>query len=91
MTKTGGAVVGARLTVAEGVDLPTAGVGETTREWRYNDGGTRELPPETWEERTEERLCDERLEGDLLRRERDGERERLDDRERDERDDRDER
>ena len=36
--KTGGADVGARLTVAEGVDLPTAGVGETTREWRDNDG-----------------------------------------------------
>ena len=32
VTKTGGEDAGARLTVAEGVELPAAGVGETTSE-----------------------------------------------------------
>ena len=40
---------GARLTVAKGVVLHEACVGKTTRECR--DGGTHELPPDTWEER----------------------------------------
>ena len=47
----GGGDGGARLTVAEGVVLREACVGETTSECRDDDGGARELPPEMWEER----------------------------------------
>ena len=48
----------------------------------------RKLPPETWEERDGVRLRDERLLQGLLRREEDGERERLLEREQDEQDER---
>ena len=50
ITKTGGGDRGARLTVAEGVVLHEASVGETTNECRGNDRGggvaARELAPE---------------------------------------------
>ena len=45
VTNVGGGDGGARLTVAE------ACTGEATKECRDNDGGARELPPDTWEER----------------------------------------
>ena len=51
VTKMGGGDGGARLTVVEGVVLCEASVGETTNECGDNDEGTRELPPEAWEER----------------------------------------
>ena len=51
VTKMGEADGGAQLTVAKGVVLCEACVGETASEWRDNDGGVRELPPKTWEER----------------------------------------
>ena len=50
-TEPGGGNRGARLTVAEGVVLREASVGENTSECRDYDGGAHELPPETWEER----------------------------------------
>ena len=51
VTKTGGGDGGARLTVAEGVVLREASIGETTNECRDNNGGVHELPPKAWEER----------------------------------------
>ena len=51
LTNAGGGNGGTRLTVAEGVVLREACIGETTSECRDNDGGARELPPDTWEER----------------------------------------
>ena len=41
---------GSRLTVAKGMVLREACVGETTIECCDNDGGARELPPDMWEE-----------------------------------------
>ena len=49
VTKMGGGDGGARLTVAEGVVLCEASVGETTSECR--DRGAHERSPEAWEER----------------------------------------
>ena len=51
MTNVGGGDGGAWLMVAEGVVLREACVGETTNESRNNDGGSRVLHSETWEER----------------------------------------
>ena len=50
VTNAGGGDGGTRLTVAEGVVLREARVGETTSEC-CDDGGARELPPDTWEQR----------------------------------------
>ena len=53
--------------VAEGVVLPAAGAGETTRPGSdaTETGGARELPLEPWEEWDGARLWDEHLLEDL--------------------------
>ena len=52
MMNVGGGDGGARLTVAEGVNLRKVCSGEVTNECRDNDGGgAQKLPSEAWEVR----------------------------------------